>query len=80
MHFSPNKTPIDVIREGVFGGTCFRNNYSGINDRWYKNSWKKFVQLRNIYAKFYASDYYDMNVDKYSVTSRTSLRFWENNG
>ena len=80
MDFSPNKTPIEVIREGVFGGTCFRNIYSGINDRWYKNSWKEFVQLRNIDAKFYASDYYDMNVNKYSVTSRTSLRFWENNG
>ena len=80
MDFSPNKTPIEVIREGAFGGTYFRDIYSGINEKWYKNSWKEFVQLRNIDAKFYASDYYDMNVNKYSVTSRTSLRFWENNG
>ena len=41
MHFSPNKTPIEVIREGAFGGTYFRDIYSGINGKWYKNSWKE---------------------------------------
>ena len=24
MNFSPNKTPIEVIKEGAFGGTYFR--------------------------------------------------------
>ena len=60
MNFSPNKTLIDVIREAAFGGTYFRNIYYGINEKWYKNSWKEFVQLKNIDAKFYASDYYDV--------------------
>ena len=32
MNFSPNKTPIEVIREGAFGGTYFRDTYSGINE------------------------------------------------
>ena len=54
MNFSPNKTPIKVIREGVFGGTYFRDIYPGINEKWYKNSCKEFVELKNIYAKFYA--------------------------
>ena len=31
MDFSPNKTPIEVIRKGVFGATYFRDIYSGIN-------------------------------------------------
>ena len=31
MNFSPNKTPIEVIKEGAFGGTYFRDIYSGIN-------------------------------------------------
>ena len=57
MGFNPNKTPIEVIREGAFGGTYFRNIYSGINEKWYKNSWKKFVHLINIDAKFCASGY-----------------------
>ena len=53
MNFSPNKTPIEVIREGAFGGTYFGDIYSGINEKLYKNSWKEFVQFKNIDAKFY---------------------------
>ena len=41
MVFSPNKTPIETIKEGAFGGTYFRDIYSGINKKWYENSWKK---------------------------------------
>ena len=78
MDFGANKMPIEVIKEGAFGGTYFRDIYSGINEKWYKNSWKEFVQLKNIDAKFYASDYYDINVNKYGVKCGTSLRFWEN--
>ena len=80
MDFSPNKTPIEIIKEGAFGGTYFRDVYSNINKKWYKNSWKEFVHLKNIDAKFYASDYYDVNVNKYGVKCETLLRFWENKG
>ena len=75
MNFSPNKTPFEVIREGAFGGTYFRDIYSGINGKWYKNSWKEFVWLKNIDAKFYASDYCDVNVNKCGIKFGTSLRF-----
>ena len=47
MNFSPNKTLIEVIREDVFEGTYFRDIYAGINEKWYKNSWKEFVELKN---------------------------------
>ena len=57
MNFSPYKTLIEVIREGAFGGTYFRDTYSVINEKWYKNSWTEFDQLKNIDVKFYASDY-----------------------
>ena len=80
MNFSPNKTPIEIIKEDAFGGTYFRDIYSSINKKWYKNSWKEFLQLKNIDVKFYASDYYDVNVNKYGVKCETSLRFWENKG
>ena len=75
MDFNPNKTPIQIIKEGAFGGTYFRNVYSNINKKWYKNSWKEFIHLKNIHPKFYASDYYDINVNKYGVKCGTSLRF-----
>ena len=52
MEFNPNKIPVEVIREGSFGGTYFRDIYSGINEKWYKNSWKEFVHLKNIMQNF----------------------------
>ena len=48
MKFSPNKTPIGIIKEGAFGGAHFRDIYSGINEKWYENSWKEFVHLKDI--------------------------------
>ena len=45
MKFNPNKTPADVIKEGAFGRTYFRDIYSGITGKWYKKSWKEFDQL-----------------------------------
>ena len=61
MNFGPNKTPIEIITESAFGGTYFRNIYSGFNKKWYKISCKEFVHLKNIDAKFYASDYCNGN-------------------
>ena len=37
-NFSPNKTPIKIMKEDAFGGTFFRDIYSNINKKWYKNS------------------------------------------
>ena len=74
MDFRANKTPIEVIKEGAFGGTYFRDIYSGINEKWYWNSWKVFDQLKNIDLKFYCSDYYDASVNKCGVKCGTLLR------
>ena len=81
MDFSTNKTPVEVIKEGAFGGTYFRDIYSGINGRWwYRKSWKESEELGDIDQKYYCSSYYDVSVNKYGVKCRTSWRFWENNG
>ena len=48
MDFGTNKMPVEVIREGAFGGNCFRDIYSGATGNWYKKSWKEFNQLKNI--------------------------------
>ena len=79
MKFGANKTRVEVIKEGAFGGTYFRDIYPGINEKWYKKPWKEFDQLKNIDQKFYCSDYY-ASVNKYPAKYRTSLRFWENKG
>ena len=78
MDFSPNKIPIQIVKEEAFWGTYFRDVYSNINKNWYRNSWKEFIHLKIIDAKFYASNYYDVNLNKYGVKCGTSLRFWEN--
>ena len=38
IDFGANRTPIEVIREGAFGGTYFRDIYSNVNGKWYKKS------------------------------------------
>ena len=52
MNFGANKMPIEIIREDAFGGTSFRDIYSGVNGKWYKKSWKEFDQLKDVDQKF----------------------------
>ena len=80
MYFGTNKTPVEIIKEGAFGETYFRDIYSCFIGKWCQNSWKEFDVLQNICQKYYCPDYYDAIVNKYGVKCGTSLRFWENNG
>ena len=78
MDIGANKKPVEVIKEGAFGGTYFRDIYSSVNGQWYKKKRKEFDQLKDIDQKYYCSDY--VSVNKYGVKCGTSLRFWENKG
>ena len=80
MNFGANKTPVEIIKEGAFGGTYLRDVYSGINNKWYRKTWKKLDELKNIDQKYYCSNYFDASVNKYGVKCGTSLRFWQNKG
>ena len=62
MSFGANEIPAEVIKEGAFGGTYFRDIYSGVNSKWYKKSWKEFDELKNIDQKYYCY-YYDVSVN-----------------
>ena len=53
MDFGANKTPIEIIKEGAFGGTYLKDIYSSVNGKWYKKSWKEFNQLKKIDHKYY---------------------------
>ena len=79
MEFGANKMPVEVITEGTFGGTYFRDIYSSVTGKWCKKPWKEFDQLKDIDQKFFYSDYY-VGVNKYGVKCRTLQRFWENKG
>ena len=80
MAFGTNKARVEIIKEGAFGGAYFRDIYSCVNCKWYKNLWKEFDELKNIDQKYYCSDYYDVSINKYSVKCGTSLRFWKYKG
>ena len=38
MDFGKNKTPVEVVKEGAFGGTYFRDICSGINSKWHRKT------------------------------------------
>ena len=80
MEFSPNISPVDVIKKGAFGGAYFRDIYSSVTDKFYKNSWREFEELKSINGKYYCSDFYDVGLNYYGVEVGTSLRFWEKKG
>ena len=80
MDFGTNISPVEVIKKGAFGGTYFRNIYSGVNDRFYRGSWNEFEELEDIDKNYYSSDVYDVSLNKYGVECGTSLRFWKNKG
>ena len=61
MDFGANKTPVEVIKEGAFGGTYFSDIYSSVNCKWYRKSWKV---PKDIDRKSYCSNYYDSNINK----------------
>ena len=48
MAFDANKKLVEVLKQGAFGGTCFRDIYSRVNSKWYKKSWKQFDELGDI--------------------------------
>lgn len=75
--FGANKTSVEVIEEGAFLGTCFRDIYSDINVERYWKSWKEFDELKNIDKWYFCSNYFDVNFNKYDVKCGTSLGFWE---
>ena len=72
--FHPNISPVDVIKKGAFGGTYFRDIYSNITGKCYKNSWREFKELDGIDKKYYSSDFYDVGLNCYGVEVGTSLR------
>ena len=80
MEYRPNISSVDIIKKGAFGGTYFRDIFSGVNNKWYKNAWKEFDELKNIGKKYYCSDFYDVNLNCHGVEVGTSLRFWEEKG
>ena len=74
MDFGANKTSVEIIKEGAFGGTYFRDICFSVINEWYKESRKEFDELNKFHQKYYFSNYYDVSVNKYGVKCGASLR------
>ena len=57
MDFGANKTLIEVIKEGAFGGTYVKDIYSDVVGKWYRKSWKEFNELIDTNSRYYCSNY-----------------------
>lgn len=76
--FCPNLSPRDIFELGSFGGTYWRDIYSGVNRRNYKNQHTEFKSsLRGIPLDRLTSRTCDITVNKYRVRAGSSLKEWE---
>jgi hypothetical protein len=77
--FKPNLSPREMFKSGIMGGCYYREIYSHITKKSYKNVHKKYSFLRNIPDEIMTKPYdeYDKNINKYKVKVGTTLRFWE---
>ena len=75
MDLGAYKSSVEVIKEGVFEATYFRDIYFDVNSKSYRKSWKGFSGLKSVESKYYCSNYYDVTVNEYGVKYGTLLRF-----
>ena len=54
MDFGANKTLVEVIKDGAFGGTFFRDTYSDTNDKCIKTQEKNLVIHKILIKNFIA--------------------------
>lgn len=78
--FTPNKSPSEMLREGVFGGSYFRSLYSArlgitVSDDWRElpNDWIEGLDIK----RFLTSPDYDAEINKYGVACGQSIEAWE---
>lgn len=79
-NFKPNLTPKEMFEMGSFGGTYWREIYSSINKKSYKNEHKKFNFLKNIDNNLLTRQNYDRSINKYKVKVGSTLEIWESKG
>jgi hypothetical protein len=82
--FKPNLSPKEIFWAGAFGGTYWREIYSSVNNKWYKNKHKKYpkswwVGLPNECLTLPYKEY-DKSINLYGVKVGSTLEYWEESG
>jgi len=82
--FTPNKSPLEMLSEGVFGGSYYRPLYSktlrsSIADDWKLDLPEEWSSSLNV-GRLVASEEYDPEMNKYGVKCGQSIEEWEASG
>jgi len=76
--FRPNLSPQEIFKLGSFGGTYWREIYSSVTKKWYKDADLEFdwenIPRTNLIRPW---NEYDKESNKYGVKVGTTLEFWE---
>ena len=68
MNFYPNKIHVEILKEGLYGGTYFKNIYSDATNKWSSDFWKDFRDIIDGNdPKYFNSRFYDTPINKYVV-------------
>lgn len=81
--FRPNKSPTEMLREGVFGGSYFRPLYSTTLKTTISDDWNELPadMLKDLDMQRYLySEEYDPEINKYGVKCGQSIEEWEASG
>ncbi|MBI87969.1 MAG: hypothetical protein CMB67_02930 [Euryarchaeota archaeon] len=79
--FQPNMTPREIFSEGSFGGSYWRPIFSSVISDNLNNQHLEFKDWWiGLDESLICSQEYDKKVNKYSVSSGTSLEMWESKG
>jgi hypothetical protein len=83
--FKPNKSPEEILREGSFGGTYYRDIVSSVDNVKYigKEVLKDSVAdgwVSGLKSSMLTSRSYDVKVNRYGVKCGGSLGMWESSG
>ncbi|KAF2429138.1 hypothetical protein EJ08DRAFT_650565 [Tothia fuscella] len=79
-NFRPNKSPLEVITEGAFGGTYLRRLYSKVLDMSFDDEWKELPEewLKKIDVdKQLTNQEYNPEINKFGVKCGQSIEEWE---
>jgi len=79
-NFITDYTPLQMFKKGILGGAYFRDIYSSINGKQYKNRWKRYFFLKNLKSTKYKNKIIDKKYNCYGVYASSSLETWENKG
>lgn len=75
--FTPNLTPQEMFKLGIFGGSYYRDIHSSITGQDYTSQWKEFDWTADISPNLLSSSSPSAKLNKYKVLAGSSLLEWE---